>query len=85
MSAAVNVAQVEIDRGGKGKEEDLHLHPLLLANQEKDGNGKKKKHSSKTYQDSRKKKVSKKKSGFALMKSGPFLLRGLRASHFRFL
>ena len=44
MSAAVNVAQVEnLTVVVKEKEEDLHPHPLLLASQEKDGNGKKKK------------------------------------------
>lgn len=36
MSAAVNVAQVEnLTVVVKEKEEDLHLHPLLLASQEK--------------------------------------------------
>ena len=35
MSAAVNVAQVEILTVVKEKEEDLHLHPLLLASREK--------------------------------------------------
>ena len=86
--AAVNVAQVEnLTVVVKEKEEDLHLHPLLLASQEKKMVTVRRKAFFENVPGFKKKRKSVRKEWLRFdEKRGRFLfLRGLRASHFRFL